>query len=262
MPMSSESPSSPLAQRVAFLLLGASLALGFIIASDKLSKAIAQVRAARPEVSVKGVATQELKSDEGELGGSLVWRGTDLAAGRAALEAQREAFRRVLKEVGFAESDADFSPVAMVRLEPARANATNVDYARSARGTVPDYILTSTFVVRSSKVQAVVGLVRREIALAQDVELHRGQPVFRILNFDDSKKELLEAAAKDARRRADVLVAGSGSKVGGLLDASQGVFQISAKGRINESEYGAIDNSSVEKTMRLVVTMRFELVKE
>ena len=45
-------------QRLAFLLLGASLAFGFIVASDKLSKAIAQVRAARPEGSVKGVATQ------------------------------------------------------------------------------------------------------------------------------------------------------------------------------------------------------------
>lgn len=260
--MSSDSPTSPWAQRVAFLLLGASLAFGFIVASDKLSKAIANVRAARPEVSVKGVATQELKADEGELAGSLMWRGTDLAAGREALAAQREAFRRTLKDAGFAENEADFSPVGMVRLEPARANATNVDYARSARGAVPDYVLTSHFVVRSPKVAAVVGLVRREIALAQDVELNRGQPVFRILNFDDSKKELLEAAAKDARRRADVLVAGSGSKVGALLDASQGVFQISAKGRINESDYGSVDNSSVEKTMRLVVTMRFELVKE
>lgn len=261
--MSCESSApSPFAQRVAFLLLGVSLAFGFIVASDKLSKAIAQVRAARPEVTVKGVATQDLKADEAELAGSLTWRGTDAAVGRAAVEAQREAFRRMLKDAGFAATDFDFSPVSQVRLEPARANATNVDYSRSARGTVPEYVLTSSFVVQSPKVDAVVALVRREISLGQEVELHRGNPLFRILKFDDSKKELLEAAAKDARRRADVLVAGSGSKVGGLLDASQGVFQISAKGRINESDYGSIDNSSVDKTMRLVVTMRFELVKE
>lgn len=254
------SSSSP--QRLAFLLLGASLALGFIVAADKLSKAIAQVRSARPEVTVKGVATQDLRADEGELAGLLSWRGTDLAAGRSALEAQRVAFRRLLVQAGFTEAELETRPVAVTRLEPARPNATHVDYSKSARGPVPDYFITSGFLLRSAKVDAVARLTQQEIALGQDVELDRHNPVFRVLKFDDSKKELLEAAAKDARRRADVLVAGSGSKVGTLIDASQGVFQISAKGRVNESDYGSVDVSSVDKTMRLVVTMRFELVKE
>jgi len=249
-------------QRLAFLLLGASLALGFIVASDKLSKAIAQVRSARPEVTVKGVATQDLRADEAELNGVLSWRGTDLVAGRAALEAQREVFRRKLVQVGFAETEIEMMPISVSRLEPARASATNVDYNKSARGLVPDYILISPFELRTSKVDLVAKLVRQEVVLSQEVELQRNMPVFRLLKFDDSKKELLEAAAKDARRRADILVAGSGSKVGTLIDASQGVFQISAKGRVNEGDYSSVDMTSIEKTMRLVVTMRFELVKE
>ena len=249
-------------QRLAFLLLGASLAFGFIVASDKLSKAIAQVRAARPEVTVKGVATQDLRADEGELNGALSWRGTDLVAGRAALEAQREVFRRLLVQVGFAEAEVEMMPISVSRLEPARANATNVDYAKSARGQVPDYILTCYFEIRTTKVDLVAKLIRQEIVLAQEVELQRSAPIFRLLKFDDSKKELLEAAAKDARRRADILVAGSGSKVGALIDASQGVFQVSAKGRVNEGDYSSVDMTSIEKTMRLVVTMRFELVRE
>lgn len=249
-------------QRIAFLLLGASLAFGFIVASDKLSKAIAQVRAARPEVTVKGVATQDLRADEGELTGALSWRGTDLAAGRAALDAQRVAFRGLLAKAGVAETEVEVMPVTVTRLEPARANATSVDYNRSARGQVPDYVLSSSFELRTAKVDIVAKLIRQEIVLGQDVDIHRNAPVFRLLKFDDSKKELLEAAAKDARRRADILVAGSGSKVGTLIDASQGVFQVSAKGRVNEGDYSSVDSSSIEKTMRLVVTMRFELVKE
>ena len=253
---------SPTPQRLAFLLLGASLAFGFIVASDKLSKAIAQVRAARPEVTVKGVATQDLRADEGELSGALSWRGTDLAAGRAALEAQREVFRRKLAQAGFAESEIEMMPISVSRLEPARASAANVDYNKSARGLVPDYILISPFELRTSKVDLVAKLIRQEVVLAQEVELQSNMPVFRLLKFDDSKKEVLEAAAKDARRRADILVAGSGSKVGTLIDASQGVFQISAKGRVNEGDYSSVDSTSIDKTMRLVVTMRFELVKE
>lgn len=249
-------------QRLAFLLLGASLAFGFIVASDKLSKAIAQVRAARPEVSVKGVATQDLRADEGELSGALSWRGTDLAVGRAALEAQREVFRRLLAQSGFAENEVEVMPISVTRLEPARANATNVDYNKSARGQVPDYVITGPFDIRTSKVDLVAKLIRQEVVLAQEVELQRNMPVFRLLKFDDSKRELLEAAAKDARRRADILVAGSGSKVGTLIDASQGVFQVSAKGRVNEGDYSSVDVTSIDKTMRLVVTMRFELIKE
>jgi hypothetical protein len=249
-------------QRLAFLLLGASLAFGFIVASDKLSKAIAQVRSARPEVTVKGVATQDLRADEGELTGKLSWRGTDLAAGRAALDAQREALRHLLVQTGFAEGEVEMMPITVMRLEPARANATTVDYNRSARGQLPDFIVSSSLEIRSSKVDVVAKLMRQEIVLGQEVELHRNSPVFRLLKFDDSKKELLEAAAKDARRRAGILVAGSGSKVGTLIDASQGVFQISAKGRVNEGDYSSVDSTSMDKTMRLVVTMRFELVKE
>jgi hypothetical protein len=111
-------------------------------------------------------------------------------------------------------------------------------------------------------VDLVAKLIRQEVVLAQEVELQRNMPVFRLLKFDDSKRELLEAAAKDARRRADILVAGSGSKVGTLIDASQGVFQVSAKGRVNEGDYSSVDVTSIDKTMRLVVTMRFELIKE
>ena len=129
-------------------------------------------------------------------------------------------------------------------------------------GQVPDYVITGPFDIRTSKVDLVAKLIRQEVVLAQEVELQRNMPVFRLLKFDDSKRELLEAAAKDARRRADILVAGSGSKVGTLIDASQGVFQVSAKGRVNEGDYSSVDVTSIDKTMRLVVTMRFELIKE
>lgn len=260
--MSNNSSPAPTGQRIAFLLLGASLAFGFIVAADKLSKALAQVRSARAEVTVKGVATQDIQADEGELTGTLLWRGTDLAAGRLALETQREVLRRLLKDAGLAETESAFSTLTVTRLEPARANATNVNYAQSARGNVPDFIVTSRFTIQSSKTQVITKLTRQEINLGQEVELQRGETFFRVLRFDESKKELLEFAAKDARRRAEVLVAGSGSKVGALVDAAQGVFQISAKGRVNDSDYGSIDNTAMEKTIRVVVTMRFEIVKE
>ena len=51
-------------------------------------------------------------------------------------------------------------------------------------------------------------------------------------------------------------------RIGALLEASQGVIQISAKDRVGESDTNSIDLYSIEKTIRVVVTMRFEIVKE
>lgn len=252
----------PASQRIAFLLLGVSLAFGFIVGADKLSKAVSQIRKSPPEVTVKGVATQDLRADEAELSGTLSWRGTDQAAGRAAVERARQKLRALFRQAGVKESEEAFSTVGVTRYDPAHPSATNVDYAKYARGKVPDYVVAVGFGVRTADVEVVAKFNRLEIQLEDEVEIYRPSPVYRATRFDESKNELLEAAAQDARRRAETLLKGSGSRVGPLIEASQGMFQISAKGRVVESDYGSVDTTSVEKTMRVVVTMRFEIVQE
>lgn len=94
------------------------------------------------------------------------------------------------------------------------------------------------------------------------MEVDRRLLAYKLVKIDDSKKELLIEAAKNARARADILVSGSGSKIGSLLDASQGVFSIQAKDSVGDSDYGSVDITSIEKTIRVVVTMTYEIVKE
>jgi hypothetical protein len=73
-----------------------------------------------------------------------------------------------------------------------------------------------------------------------------------------ARRELLEAATKDARRRADVLVAGSGSKVGALLEANQGMFEVTSP----ENPGDDFDTTAIQKVVRVVVSLRFEIVRE
>jgi hypothetical protein len=47
-----------------------------------------------------------------------------------------------------------------------------------------------------------------------------------------------------------------------LIDASQGAFSIQAKDSVGDSDYSSIDITSIEKTIRVVVTMTYEIVKE
>lgn len=278
--MSSDKPirsvNLTLLPSLAFLLFGVALALAFVIASDKVGKSIGQFKQNRPEITVKGVATLDVRSGQGSIVGTLAWRGENFNEGRAAMLAQRAVIQKLLKEAGFAEAEVVFAASEFTRLEPAAfiefapnqdgvrtpIQRAPVDYSRFARGKVPEFTFAQTFYVETPNVDRVLAFSRQEIYLEQGVTLSRGTPTFRLLNLNEAKQELLEAAAKDAQRRAATMVAGSGSKVGSLLDASQGVIQICAKDRVGESDANSIDFYSIEKTIRVVVTMRFEIVKE
>ncbi len=256
------SSPSPVSSRVSFLLLGVSLALGFIVASDKLGKAIAQVKNSRPEVTVKGVAMQDTLADQGEMLLQLSWRGASVEAGRVAMSAQRVLLLEQVRTAGFVDSEIRIEVLQPSRFEPAGPKATTIDYAKYSRTNAPEFSFLQNFTVRSPKVDKVESLSLQEFAATHDVAVIRGAPVYRLLNLNDAKKELLEAAAKDAHRRAAILVGGSGSKVGALIEAAQGVFQVSAKNRHGDSDYGSVDSTAIEKTIRVVVTMRFEIIKE
>jgi hypothetical protein len=53
----------------------------------------------------------------------------------------------------------------------------------------------------------------------------------------------------------------SGGKVGGLSSASQGVFQITAVNSTDTSDYGVYDTSTIEKSVKCVVTVEFKIAK-
>ena len=278
--MSTEKPSRPVSPTffpsLAFLLFGVALALAFVVASDKLGRSIGQFRQNRPEITVKGVATLDVTSGQGSLSGSIVWRGEDFAAGRAAMASQRAELLKALKLAGFTEQEVVFEATDFTRYEPAvfveyanpgegaRAPAQRapVDFNRFARGKVPEFGFAQSFTIESTNVARIRDFARQELFLEQGVVLGRSSPVYRLVKLNEVKKELLEAAAQDAQRRAATLVNGSGSKVGSLLEASQGVIQISAKDRVGESDSNSVDLYSIDKTIRVVVTMRFEIAKE
>jgi hypothetical protein len=278
--MSSEKPSRPVSPTffpsLAFLLFGVALALAFVVASDKVGKSIGQFRQNRPEIIVKGVATLDVRSGQGSLTGTISWRGEDFATGRAALAAQRAVLQSALRQAGFTPGEVVFAATESTRYEPAifveyasqgdgaRApiQRAPVDFNRFARGKVTEYGISQSFTLESTNVDRILAFSRQEMFLDDKVELTRGTPVFRLVKLNETKKELLEAAAQDAQRRAATLVNGSGSKVGSLLEAAQGVIQISAKDRVGESDSNSVDLYAIDKTVRVVVTMRFEIVKE
>ncbi len=70
---------------------------------------------------------------------------------------------------------------------------------------------------------------------------------------------MLAQATRDARNRAETLATNSGSRLGALRSAQQGVFQITPEHSVEVSGYGENDTSSVKKVIRAVVTVEYGL---
>lgn len=78
--------------------------------------------------------------------------------------------------------------------------------------------------------------------------------------LSDVKMELLAEATKNAQARAKVIAEGAGARIGPILDASAGVFQVTSVNSTEISDYGAYDTTSVQKKVTSVVRASFRLV--
>ena len=83
-----------------------------------------------------------------------------------------------------------------------------------------------------------------------------------ISNPEQYKLELIDSATQAAYQRAKVMAEKCGSKLGNLTNARQGVIQITRPASNDTSDYGTYDTRTINKVMRVVVTLDFELAEK
>ncbi len=86
-------------------------------------------------------------------------------------------------------------------------------------------------------------------------------PDYVTVEIEDIKMKLLGKATANGYERAGILAKNSNGKVGMLNSASQGVFQITPLHSMDVSDSGQHDTSTVEKTVKAVVTLEFNIEK-
>ena len=178
-------------------------------------------------IKVKGTAVERVQSDAAEWGARICTRAPDLRAAAAEVSA------------------VSASPVYKVE----KGAATNVVEGYSAALSI-----------------SVSAKSREEIANVEAAcsgLLKSGVPIFPeearyyYTGLESLKMRLLEAAAQNARERAEKLVSGSGSKLGAVVSASQGIFQITRPLSNETSAWGLYDTSSFQKDAKCAVTLEF-----
>ena len=233
-------------------LLGLTLALGMIFAAYFISSAMQKIKLQNGTITVKGYAEKKIISDFVKWSCELnILPQNTLKEAYVSFEEDRQKIWDYLASEGIEKDTLSMSSIY-----------ANTVYKKNDEGNftneVEGYSLSQDFYLSSydlSKISQVSIDITQ--LLQEGVHIFSRPPEYFYLKLDEMKVAMLGEAAKDARTRAEQLASNSGSKVGGLRSAQQGVFQITAAYSTSCSDYGECDTSSINKSIKAIVTMEY-----
>ncbi len=235
------------------LLVGLSLACGLIISAVQVTRVWLHI-ADSQVINVTGAAREDIVSDK------ATWTGSFEVEGEKMTDAQKKLKEDLAKIQLFLNTrnitNADISTITIQRIKPRSNNGMGEDSHDKTVG----YRLRQTVWFTSSDVQQVVDLQKQSGLLVEEgVQLDDHGIYFVYTKSAEAKTELLAAATKNARYRAEQIASQGGRKIGGLRSARMGVFQITGRNSNETSAEGVNDTTSREKTIRAVVSASFTM---
>ena len=122
------------------------------------------------------------------------------------------------------------------------------------------YAATRKLRINTQNVDALQQLGRALYDLnSEGIRISLTGPDFFVSNLDPIKLELVESATANGKERAQLMAQSSGESLGALTSAQQGVIQITKKNSSATSSWGIYDTETIEKVVKLVVTLEYEI---
>ncbi|KGI78923.1 SIMPL domain-containing protein [Oleiagrimonas soli] len=202
-------------------------------------------------VTVKGLAERDVKADLALWPIRFVEAGNDLKAVQTAIQRDDASVDAFLKKHGLPADAIDFRQLEVT------------DRAAQAYGTgnYPNrFIITRTVMVRTPDVdtvakasQATGELVDAGVVLSD--QNGSSAPSYLFNGLNQLKPAMIAEATRNARAAAEQFAHDSGSHLGGIVQANQGVFQILPRDKAPMLQ----EERQVQKTVRVVATLRYAL---
>jgi hypothetical protein len=223
---------------------------------------------AKPEqhtIRVTGSAKKRITSDLIQWSAVLEARAVDRTAAYKQLHEETDKALEFLKAQGIKPEDIEpqstsfqeeFDNVDEVKVLP----GTNVP-TRTTKRVFKDFSTRQVILVHSTDV-ARVEKASREITslLEQGVSIASEPPQYFYTRLGELKVEMLAAAGKDARQRAEnIIKSAGGAAIGKLKVADMGIININPANSTHTSEEGNNDTSSLDKDILTIVHAEFEL---
>ena len=251
--------NKPLVAAITFIAVIA-ITAGIVLSSFMLSRFMLKIQhTTEKNITVKGVAEKIVTSDVAAFRCTITVRGNTREAGYSELARAQKVLCSKLDSLGFTAAMREDETISC---DPQFRTITTKDTSgrEVSKNLFDHYKLSYSVRVRTDKVQIVAANVLKIHDLSYlkwDVSVEK--PQYFINNPEQYKLELVNAASASAAQRARTAAGNSGSELGALLEARQGVIQITAPASNDTSDYGVYDTKSVQKVIRLVMTMKFSL---
>jgi len=239
-------------------LLGLLLAIGLILGGLVLGGQIKATRLNDRYVTVRGLAEQNVKSDLAIWDLGYTDAGDDLPALYTKSDSDKKMILDFLGQQGIKLSEIE---LGIVGVTDTQANGYETNKPPSRR-----YVIQQGITVRTSRVDVVAGAAQKTMQLVQKgVVLNSGSGLsYKFTGLNSIKPDMITEATRNARAAADRFASDSGSRVGSIRQATQGIFSILAAnsgGDTGESGYQNNDESSIMKTVRVVTSVEYYLDK-
>jgi uncharacterized protein len=246
--------------RSGMTILGLLLAVGLVLGGLVLGGQIKATRLNDRYVTVRGLAERTVKSD------LAIWdlgykdAGDDLAALYTKSEADKRTILDFLAKQGIKPPEIELGIVSVIDTQ------TN-EYA-NAKAPSRRYIIQQDITVHTSRVDQVAAASQKTTQLVQKgVVLSGGTNSglsYEFTGLNSVKPDMITEATRNARAAAERFASDSGSRVGSIRQATQGIFSIlaaSSGGDTGGDSYQNSDESSIMKTVRVVTSVEYYLNK-
>jgi hypothetical protein len=214
---------------------------------------------AERRLRITGSAKKRIISDLIEWDGVVASHAADRTAAYKQLRVEVDKTIAFLRQQGIAADEIE--PQSANFSEVFQTQYVGVGASRVEKRVPSGFNTTERIRVRSMDVRRVEKAAREVTSLLeQGVSISSPEPTYYYTKLGELKVEMLAAAARDARARAENVVKSTGgATIGKLVDADMGIININPANSTQTSELGNNDTSSLEKDIITIVHTEFEL---
>jgi hypothetical protein len=222
-------------------LIGAGLALAGLFVAAGLK----DIRRGDAIVTVRGVAERDVQADLATWSIATQANGSDLAIVQGKADADASAVRAFLAANGFTPAEIQPRGSSVNQYYDGNLGRLNI--------TIRQRILArTTDIGRMEKAFAnQAEMIRKGVALDSE---SAGGVTYSFTKLNDVKPAMIAEATKSAREAADQFARDSDTRVGGIRQATQGLFSITGR----DGDIGSGTDTPYQK-VRVVTTIDFTL---
>jgi hypothetical protein len=239
------------------------LAIGLVLAGWILGSEIKAVRLSDRYVTVRGLVERQVKSDLAIWPITFQETGDDLASVTTRAAADKQTILDFFAAQGFAASEIEIGVIQVTDTQADNYGNNKPPHRFIVKQTLT--LTTPHVEAAAAASQKTLDLLRQGIVLASAERYGQSGGVQYLFNgLNAIKPDMITEATRNARTAADRFAADSGSKVGSIRTAEQGIFSISAAGggsSTGADDGGGSDSSSLMKKVRVVTTVQYYLEK-